>query len=103
VAAGAFLAGALLAAGAFLAGAFFAAAAVVAFVVEPPAGVAVVAVAPRVPTALRGVAAACLATDNASLATMVNPLPGCAVTPVGRPVRRGYGLHPRASTAKRGV
>jgi hypothetical protein len=49
-----------LAGAAFFAGAFVAGAALVAFVVEPVA----------VPTAFRAVAAACLATDNASLATM---------------------------------
>ena len=48
---------------------FLVGAALVAFVVEPVV-VAAFAVDPRVPTALRAVAAACLATDNANLATM---------------------------------
>ena len=75
VAAG-FFAGAALVAGAFFAGAalpagaaFVAGAALVTFVVEP-SGVAALAADPREPTALRAVAAACLATDNARLATM---------------------------------
>jgi hypothetical protein len=60
-----------LAAAAFVAGAaLLAGAALVAFVVVPAVAAAAAAVDPRVPTAFRAVAAACLATDNASLATM---------------------------------
>jgi hypothetical protein len=59
-----------LAAGAVFVVALVAGAALVAFVADA-AGVGVAFAAdPRPPTALRAVAAACLATDNAILATM---------------------------------